>query len=70
MWEFGNKITWKRAAALAAAALLLSVGMAACKPGGEDNAETSSLASSQTSDPTRFPEGATIGGKNIGGKTL
>lgn len=70
MWDFGNKFTWKRAAALAAAAILLSVGMAACKPGEEDNSDTSSLTSSQTSDPTRFPEGATIGGKNIGGKTL
>ena len=70
MWEITNKIRWKRAAALAAAAMVLALGMSACKSGEDDGSSLSSTAVSQTDDPSRFPEGATIGGKNIGGKTV
>lgn len=70
MWEFMNKTAWKRAAALAAAAMVLALGMSACKSDGGDQDGLSSMAVSQTDDPSRFPEGATIGGKNIGGKTV
>ncbi len=56
---------WKKATVLAAA-LLLAAGMAACSHNGQ---ETSSSGLSETV-PTVFPEGTSIGGKNISGKTV
>ena len=70
MWEITNKIRWKRSAALDAAAKVQALGKSACKSAEEDGSSLSSTAVSQTDDPSRFPEGATIGGKNVGGKTV
>lgn len=59
---------WKYLAAAGALALLLTAGLSGCaKPGEED---ASSLVSSSAEDPSLFPTGTTIGGRNIGGKTL
>ncbi len=70
MEDYGKRLVWKRAAALAAAAMLLTLGLGACKGEGEDVSQESSLVSSQVNDPSLFPEGTTIGGKNIGGKSV
>lgn len=53
--------------AAAAGAVLLLAALGACSPKAE---EESSQLSSLAEDPTVFPEGTTIGGKNIGGKTV
>ncbi len=59
---------WEKAAVAAALSLLLLAGAAGCsKPPQED---LSSLASSQADDASLFPVGTTMGGRNIGGKTL
>ena len=51
-----------------AASLLLLGSLGGCsKPGPED---TSSLVSSEADDASLFPTGTTMGGRNIGGKTL
>ena len=47
--------------------LLLIGGLSACTP---QEQEESSEVSSQVEDLSVFPEGATIDGKNIGGKTV
>jgi len=59
---------WKYWAAAGALTLLLAAGFAGCSRPGEEDA--SSLASSAVSDPSLFPTGTTIGGRNIGGKTV
>ncbi|MCI9256697.1 VanW family protein [Acutalibacter sp.] len=66
--RFG-KVYWKRTALLAAA-LVLAVSFSACKRGGDAPQESSGLASVSAHDPNVFPEGASIGGKNVGGKTV
>ena len=63
--EWNRKI-WRRAAVLAAAALLGAALLAGCTQQGQ---EESSQVSAVSSDATLFPEGTTIGGENIGGKT-
>ena len=63
--EWNRKI-WRRAAELAAAALLGAALLAGCTQQGQ---EESSQVSAVSSDATLFPEGTTIGGENIGGKT-
>ena len=63
--EWNRKI-WRRAAVLAAAALLGAALLAGCSQQGQ---EESSQVSAVSSDATLFPEGTTIGGENIGGKT-
>lgn len=61
-------IVWKRAALLVGA-MLLAAGLAGCKGEEETSEETSSLAS-VSEDVSVFPEGTSLGGKNIGGKTV
>ena len=69
MTKNNGGIVWKRAAALAAA-MLLAVGLSACKGGGEDSDQESSLITSQLGlEEGVFPQGTTIGGVDIGGKT-
>lgn len=64
-----GKTYWKRASLLAAA-VLLAVSFSACKKDGAPPEDSSGLASVSAHDPNVFPEGAAIGGKNIGGKTV
>ena len=61
-----NRNIWRRAAVLTAAALLGAALLAGCTQQGQ---EESSQVSTVSSDATLFPEGTTIGGENIGGKT-
>lgn len=49
-------------------ALFLTAGLGGCSKPGPDDA--SSMASSAVDDPSLFPTGTTMGGRNIGGKTL
>ncbi len=67
--QMNQRIVWKRAALLVSAVLLAAV-LAGCQ-GKEDTKEeeTSSLAS-VTENASVFPDGTTLGGKNIGGKTV
>lgn len=58
---------WKYAVVAGAASLLLITGLGACSKPEED---TSSLLSSAAEDASLFPAGTTMGGRNIGGKTL
>ncbi len=58
---------WKKCALLAAA-LLFAAGFAACSP--KDPGVESSSVSSETQDLSVFPEGTSVGGKNISGKTV
>lgn len=59
---------WKRILLLAAASLLLTAGLSAC---AHKEPETSSSALvSEPEDLTVFPEGTSIGGKSISGKTV
>ncbi len=55
-----------KTAALLAAIRLLITGVSACAP----KPEPDSQISSQAEDPTVFPDGTSIGGKNISGKTV
>ncbi len=58
---------WKKAL-FVLAALLVSAGLGACA--GKDTApESSGTVSATAEDLTRFPEGTSIGGANISGKT-
>ncbi len=57
--------TWKMAAVALAAALLFLGGVSGCAPKEEELP-----SSSQVRDPDLFPEGTSIGGKNISGKTV
>lgn len=68
MAKRSESIKWKQAAILAAA-VLLAVGLTACKGENGESGGESSQISSVAEDPTRFPEGAAIGGKNVAGKT-
>ncbi len=60
--------TWKTAALLAA--MVLAVSFGGCKQGKPGPEESSGMSSTAARDTGLFPEGASIGGKNIGGKTL
>ena len=55
-----------KTAALLASILLLITGVSACSP----KPEPDSQISSQVEDPAVFPDGTSIGGKNISGKTV
>lgn len=68
MAKRSEHITWKRTAVLAAA-LLLALSLSACKGKDGESSEESSQISSTAADPSVFPEGASIGGKNVAGKT-
>lgn len=66
-----HHIHWKRTAAILAAALLLAAGLSACKNGETQDPDSSSSAVvSQMNRSDVFPDGTSIGGKNIGGKTV
>lgn len=65
MRELRKKLWLKLAVGMVA--LLLIGGLSACTP---QEQEESSEVSSQVEDLSVFPEGATIDGKNIGGKTV
>ncbi len=57
----------KKKRILAAVSLFLLLGLGACAPKEQ---QVSSQASSAVRDPTVFPEGTSVGGKNISGKTV
>lgn len=59
---------WKRFLFLTAALLLLAVCLSACSQRREES--SSSPVSSEAVDLSLFPEGTSIGGKNISGKTV
>ena len=59
--------TWMVKLAAGMASLLLLTGLCACS---HTNQEESSSQASQVEDLSLFPEGASIGGKNIAGKTV
>lgn len=59
---------WKKILLLAAASLLLTAGFSACAH-KEPESSSSSLVS-ELEDLTVFPEGTSIGGKSISGKTV
>lgn len=61
-----GRLSWRRAAAFAAAALL-ALALGACKNGGDES--SSEPEGPKVSDTAVFPEGTEIGGVNIGGKT-
>lgn len=58
---------WKYAVVAGAASLLLLTGLGSCSKPEED---ASSLLFSAADDASLFPVGTTMGGRNIGGKTL
>lgn len=53
---------------LSAAVLILAAALCACRK-QDPQPQSSALVSQPQADPTRFPEGTSIGGKNISGKT-
>ena len=59
--------TWMVKWAAGMASLLLLTGLCACS---HTNQEEPSSQASQAEDLSLFPEGASIGGKNIAGKTV
>ena len=64
-----TKIVWKRTAAFCAA-LLIAAALGACSQQEKELDGDVSQMTSSAGDPNLFPEGASIGGKNIGGKTV
>lgn len=60
---------WKRIALVLAGALLLSAGLWACTR-KDPSPQSSALASQADEDPTVFPSGTSIGGRDISGKTV
>lgn len=68
MAKMDGKIRWKRAAALAAAVLLIAT-LGACKNQEGEPSEEPVVSSQVNVRQDVFPQGAEIGGKSIGGKT-
>ncbi len=62
-------MTLSKICSILAALLLLTTALFACTSYA-DTGPVSSQVSSQAEDPTLFPEGTSVGGKNISGKTV